>query len=240
MTKPLFRLLLALTCLPASAGTLSGHLNQLEMNHIVEILGIGSASRLMRSAEAYDLWPGAKLGVEITLLPTRDINEVGDRTGSVPGFNPGPRLYLAKGLPLDLEVILNYWSVTVVNTVSTAGIMLKWTFKSEQDSWASGAVYGGFTHISAYDDAYYGNDEELGVEFSKDYVRLKPYVGMGFLLAQGTFGRYLAATQYNNATAAVFHAFTGLEIEMPANVTLQLDLMNLSLTASLAITKHFD
>jgi hypothetical protein len=117
--------------------------------------------------------------------------------------------------------------------------MLKWTFRTEQDTWASGALYAGFTHVNAYSDSYLGNDEEFGVEISKDYVRLKPYFGVGLLLAQGTFAPQLLVVPENAASYATIHTFLGAEIEMPANVTFQLDLMNLTMQGTILISKHF-
>ena len=80
----------------------------------------------------------------------------------------------------------------------------------------------------------------MGLEISKDYVRLKPYLGAGILLAQANLATSLVNGPITGASYATIHTFFGAEIEMPVNVTVQLDLMNLTLQGSIAFTKHFE
>ncbi|NBT59977.1 hypothetical protein EBT16_14475, partial [bacterium] len=48
---------------------LPGALKPAEVENIVQKVGFGSASRLMRSAEAYPIWAGLKVGLELPITP---------------------------------------------------------------------------------------------------------------------------------------------------------------------------
>src|SRR5438874_1373516 len=89
------------------AANLPSGLAGTEIENIVQTIGFGSVTRLLRSAEAYPSWPGVKLGTEVALSGTKELSTYGDRNGGVPEMNVLPRLYLAKGLFRDLEVIFS-------------------------------------------------------------------------------------------------------------------------------------
>ena len=214
-------------------------LSSAEFDRVVEILGQGSVSRLMRSAESYPMWPGLRLGIDTSMVPTRDLNGLGDGTGSLPGSLFIPRIHITKGIAEEFEVGLNFFSDSIVKTLSTTGFTGKWTFVTEEDEdyWATAAVFGSYTSVQGLNSLYGGNDFEVGALVSKDFVRMKPYAGAGFLFAHGNISGPQRMEQ--SGWASTIHLFAGLEIETPLNITAQLDFMNLSPMASLFIGYSF-
>jgi hypothetical protein len=226
---------------PVQASSLAKKLSASDIRRVVEIIGLPAAARLMRSAETYPSWPGVKIGIEVLALGERGLNDIGDRSGTLPSVNPIPRLYLSKGLFWDTELTISFFPTSDVNPVATLGVMLKHCFYQEQTDWLSLSAFVGITDIEAFRSSYHGTDFEAGLLISKDYVRLKPYVGLGVLIARGEVDRTLLDTGVadNDAWAATLHAFIGTEIELPLTFGAQLDLFNLAVGASFFVGKKF-
>lgn len=231
-------LLLLLLSLPLFSATLPGNLSRTDVEGIVSKVGFGGATRLMRSTEAYEGFPGIKLGMEFGFIPTEELNSYGDMRGSVPSVTPAPRFYLAKGLFSDLELIFNFFSPNIVDTISTVGGIVKWNFYKESESWFSSAAYAGYTRVTAFKGNYTGDDFEMGVYASKDYVRIKPYMGASLLFAHGTLPEDTAAFN-NTAWESTIRMFVGMEIELLVNLTIQAEMVRLSPAGSLLIAAHF-
>jgi len=224
----------------ARAASLPGNLTPPEIDEIIQVVGLGSATKMMRSAEAYrEFFPGLKLGLEINVFTSKNIGSFGDQTGSVPGFVPMPRLYIAKSLFFDLEFIFSVFPSSFMHTTSSYGGILKWTFYNEKENYLSAAAYVGYTKVSAFSGDFEGSDIELGAVASKDYVRLRPYIGAGLLFASGTVRRELSQAADNGGSQSTIHAFIGAEFNFPINVTVQLDFMNLAPQGSLFFGKKF-
>lgn len=231
----LFALILSL---PNFAATLPGGLSRTDVDGVVSKVGFGGATRLMRSTEAYESFPGIKLGMEFGFIPTDDLNAYGDKRGSVPSVMPAPRFYLAKGLFSDLELIFNFFSPNIVDTISTVGGILKWNFYKESESWLSSAAYVGYTRVSAFKGNYSGDDFEMGVYASKDYVRIKPYMGASLLFAHGTLPVENTSTS-NTAWESTVRMFLGMEVELLVNLTFQAEMVRLSPAGSMLVAAKF-
>ena len=222
----------------AHAAKLSAGLTGADVDRVVEVIGLSSTGRLLRSAEAYESWPGVKMGFEVNLVPGRNLNTLGDGTGTLNSITPSPRLYIAKGLFYDIELILNFFPPSEVNAIASFSAFLKHTFYQEQSSWLSGAFFLGLTTIDGFSGNYKGTNVEVGMVISRDYVRLKPFVGLSALFARGELGQGFV-TGRNTSTVATLHAFAGAEFELPLNMSFQVDLFNLAFGGSLFIGKHF-
>ena len=231
-------LLVTLLAIPGFAAQFSNNLSSADVERITETLGFGGASRLMRSAEPYEGFPGIKIGVEAALTPSTSLNALGDGTGSLPNFIPSPRLYLAKGLFENFELIGNLFTPSILDTLSSVGLLMKWTFWDEMETLLSAAFYGGYTRLTAFRGAYTGNDLEVGALLSKDYVRMKPYLGAGWLIANGNVSPDFAP-QDRSTWQSTIHFFAGIELEFPVQVTLQVDMMDMRPQGSILIAKHF-
>lgn len=220
------------------AATLPKAMNRYEVGGIVSKMGFGGATRLMRSTEAYESFPGIKMGFELGFIPTEELNSYGDLSGSIPSVTPTPRFYLAKGLFADTELIITFFFPGIMDALSSAGGILKWNFHKEEDSWFSSAVYAGYTRVTAFKGNYTGDDFEAGIYASKDYVRVKPYAGASLLFAHGTVPTENAPLA-NTAWEATSRLFLGLEVEFLANLTFQAELIRMSPAASILVAAKF-
>ncbi len=226
--------------LPLLASSLPGAMSEADIAQLVQAISQPSATKLLRSAEPYqDFFPGIKVGLEVSILMPQDTNTLGDGTGAIPGFIPAPRIYLAKSLFYNLEFIFSFMPTSLSNIVSTTGGILKWSFYNEKESFISGAAFAGYTGISALNGAYKGRDLEVGAYISKDYVRIRPYLGLAMLFANGTIPAVLAKTSVTTVSQNSLHAFLGMEIQLPIELTFQLDLVNLTPRGSLLLAKTF-
>jgi hypothetical protein len=225
---------------PAHSASLPGNLTPGDIEKITQLIGEDATTKLMRSAENYrDLFPGIKLGVEFNVLWPGNLETLGNGQGSVPSFLPQPRFHFAKSLPFNLEFIFSFFPTSLANTVSTWGGILKWTFYPEDEELLSIAGFVGYTDVQAFNLNFTGSDLELGIYASKDFVRIRPYLGVGVLFTRGTVAPALAATATNSASLTDFHPFLGMEIKLPVDLTVQLDLLHLNPRASFSIGKTF-
>ena len=227
---------------------LGGQLKPAEVEIIIQKVGFGSASRLLRSAETYPLWAGIKVGLELPITPSAGLGDYGDGKGTIGGVLLGPRLYLCKGLSDGFEITFNFFKPQMLNTPGTFGAILKYNFVTEERAVATASAYAAYTSVSSFTSsksaevtpkvAYEGTDIEGGVVFSKDYFKLRPYAGLGVLLAQGEILPELVVSQ-NSAWQGTIHLFLGSEFEWPMNFTAQIDFMNLALMGSLGFAFKF-
>lgn len=239
MRKLLSFFLFLVTALPAHAG-LPSQLDGSDLDRIIEVVGFGGTSRLLRSAEVYESWPGVKFGVEVALVSGRDVSGLGDGTGTISGFLPSPRIYIAKGLIYDFEIIFNFFPESDFNPVTSVGAILKHTFYQETSNWMSSAVYFGLTSLNAFSGGFTATNLEVGLLISKDYVRLKPFFGMGVLFSQGTLAANLLATNSKQSSwGSTMHLSFGTEIELPISLSAQIDLFNLAFGGSILVGKSF-
>ncbi len=223
-----------------SAASLPAAMSENDIGQLVQAITIPSVTKLMRSAEPYnDLFPGFKIGLEINVLAPQNMNLLGDGTGAIPGFIPAPRIYLAKSLPANLEIIFSFMPSSLSNIVSTTGGILKWSFYNEKETFISGAAYAGVTGVSAFSGLYTGKDLEAGLYLSKDFVRIRPYLGAGLLYGDGNIPAVLASTPVTSTSQIAFHGFFGMEIELPIELGFQVDLFNVTLRGSMLIGKTF-
>jgi hypothetical protein len=193
----------------------------------------------MRSAEVYPLWPGIRIGLEMTACSLATIKDLGNRNGSFPTLFPMSRLYIAKGLGRNLELIMNLFPFTLPYYVTSWSFWIKWAFMTEQKSWAAIAPYMGLSFTSAFNDNFVGNHLEFGAVASKDMVRMKPYAGGGFAFSGGSVLDAGSTTRTAGALQLALHLYVGAEFELPIHLAAQLELMNLVPGASFTVSQKF-
>lgn len=204
-------------------------LSQSDIDRLIEYLGPPATTRLLRSADAYDVFPGLRFAVEVSFLPTGEINDLGDKNGTFAGLNPTPRFSFSKGIGYGLEFQLNYFPENIMNVLSSMGGSVKWMIIDERESEFSGSVYGAYTNLSGFEQSFTGRNIELGAVFSKDFVRLRPFAGAGLIFSTGKVASNFAVrSNERDGTHYTVHSYLGCEILLPMNVTVEIDMMNLS------------
>lgn len=222
------------------AGTLPGKLTPFEIQSTTKILGVMSSTKLLRSAEPYrDLFPAIRIGLEFNLLFTDNLERYGDQTGNVSQIVPQPRLQVTKSLPWDLEVGFNFFPTNFANTVTTIGGSLKWAFYTEDTNALSLAAYGTYTEINGFSNKFNASTLEFGAMASKDWVRIRPYLGVGAIFSHGSVDQSLVQSAINTASLMLLHSFLGIEINLPVDLAIQIDLFDLSPSGSFLVGKSF-
>jgi len=209
----------------AQAARLPNGLDVEAVRRLALVVGAPMSVRTLRSAETLDVWPGIKAGVEMPLAMTNAANEVGNANGIPEAVSLLPRLFVAKGLPGQFEFSLSFAPNVSPTGNASYGATFKWQFVDEKERPFAAAAYGGFTRVDVFRGDWKSTNLEAGLLISKDYVRLRPFLGAGILSVFGEVEANLAVGA-NTATAILLHTFVGAEIEYPANFTLQLDFYN--------------
>ncbi len=223
----------------ALGASLPTGLDRAEIEQIIERIGFQASTRLLRGAEAYPPWPGIRFGVDVSVSPQMDFSTLGDRNGSEPKLYVLPRFHFVKGLWGNVEIIFSSLPVTNQPGYSATGGILKWSFYKETAGWLSVSAFTGYTYVSAFRGDYTGNNFEFGLYASKDYVRLKPYLGASVLVAQGGVRPTLAKTAFVSSLKGTLHIFLGMELEYPVTIAGEFGLFNLSPSFTLLIGKRF-
>lgn len=212
--------------------------NENELSQLVQTLAFGNVTKVMRSAEAYPTFPGFKIAIETTLIPSGNLNEMGDGSASLPKIIPSPRVILSKGIGLNTELSFNLSSQQLIETMASYGLLAKWSFMNEQDFFATSAAFTSFTNLSGFNDTFNGKEFEIGILASKDFVRLKPYLGLGLLLATASVPKTVCMITQQKTVFGP-HIFIGAEVELPMNITLQLDFTDWIPSSSFALGYRF-
>ncbi len=92
--------LLSLLVGPVQAIQLPSGITQADFTQIVDILGVNSTGRLLRSAEGYVSFPGVRVGLEVAVVPMSSLQGRGFNNGSIPNLLP---LNAIEGSEGDLE-----------------------------------------------------------------------------------------------------------------------------------------
>ncbi|MFM8312746.1 MAG: hypothetical protein ACKOA8_00505 [Deltaproteobacteria bacterium] len=209
-----------------------------ELTTLIRVISFGNVTRVMRSAEAYPTFPGLKLAIETPLVPSGSLSELGNGSASLPMVIPAPRLNITKGLGMGLEVSLAISTQSITKTMGTEGVLAKWTYLEEKEAFLTSSIFASYTRLNGFTNTFNGNEFEAGILASKDYVRLKPYIGFGILLANATVTKAICINEQTQ-TALTPHLFIGTEIELPMTITFQLDLNQLVPSASFSLGYHF-
>jgi hypothetical protein len=238
LSKKFFIVLVLFLAVPATAVRLPRRVTLDEFQTLISTLAFGHATKVMRSAETYPSLPGLKIALETPLVYSGKLQELGDGSASLPIVIPAPRLTITKGLGYDLEASFNISTQELLETMASLGFLAKWTFLDEKDSFFSSSIFASYTRLNGFNNTFSGSDFEVGVLASQDWVRIKPYVGLGLLLASAKVAPSISPS---NQTGSAFspHLFLGVEIELVMNMTFQMDFTSLVPNGSLALGYRF-
>ncbi|MFA6121014.1 MAG: hypothetical protein WCT35_08985 [Sideroxydans sp.] len=167
---------------PAMAGTINSlqSLGQADFRSLSEDLGSALSHKSISPAESLGV-TGFDVGVDITqttLAKTKDSNiwtAIG--TGNKPSNLYVPKLHIAKGLPMGLDI------GGFVSTIPTTGITLmgaevKYDILSGNVALPAVAVRGAFTKLSGVNQLSF-DTKSLDVSVSKGFAMFTPYAGIG-------------------------------------------------------------
>ena len=120
-----------------------------------------------------------------------------------------PKLYVQKGLPLDIDVGGYYFSVPDSNLEAWGG-EIKYAIISGNVALPAVAVRGAFTTLTATDQLEV-KSRSLDVSISKGILMLTPYAGVGRVWADSK-PKGAAAALLNDVKVSETHSFIGVSL----------------------------
>jgi hypothetical protein len=138
-----------------------------------------------------------------------------------------------------VEATVYFFPGSLDPTFGEWGLSIKGLGISEKEEWGSVAGYLSFGHVSGFNHTFQGNAFELGVVASKDWVRVRPYVGAALLAGTGEVSQSLALAENDTSLLMRFHGFLGTEVIVPADLAFQLDWFGFGWGASTFVGYRF-
>jgi hypothetical protein len=171
-------LVLAQPALAANISTL-GALDQSEFRTLSEGLGAALSYKPITPAEPLGT-TGFDMGIEVTQTDTSKSAQLWSKAtnnGSTVSKVYVPRLHIAKGLPLGIDVAAFYSKIPSTN-ISLVGAELRYAIVEGGIATPAIAVRGSYTKLGGVDQLAL-NTKGLDVSISKGFAMFTPYAGVG-------------------------------------------------------------
>lgn len=146
----------------------------------LEILGLGTTSKLLSSPSPLGGFSGIELGVGVENISLDDLRRLGYRDSSLDEYNYYS-LILGKGLYYDVDIFLNFTPTMQSNSLTVFGGMMRWKFFEMQNfplafsfvAHSSGASFSNVvsTHTVGLDFVMSMNMEDLSFYFGGGKTR---------------------------------------------------------------------
>lgn len=146
---------------------------------------------------------GFDIGVEVSATDiTKSAAAWKSATGSsAPSTLPVPKLYLAKGLPLDIDVAAFYTAIPTTN-ISVYGAALSYAIIGGGLAMPAVTVRGAMTKLNGIDQLSFST-KSLDISISKGFAGFSPYAGAGIVSVDSS----------TPVTATIAGASVGLQAE---------------------------
>lgn len=112
--------------LPTYAVTIPTNLDAKDRSSVVEILGLGTSSKLLTIPYPLGGFSGIELGVSVESLPVDNLSRLGDKTGQQTTFNY-PKISIGKGLYNDLDLYVHFIPFNESTGLTEYGGIVRWT-----------------------------------------------------------------------------------------------------------------
>lgn len=185
--------LLALLCLlgitqPAAAASIStlGLLNQSEFRILSEDLGAALSYKPVTPAAALGT-TGFDMGIEVTQTNTSKSAQIWSKAtngGSSISKLYAPKLHIAKGLPLGIDVAAFYSRIPSTN-ISLVGAELRYAIVDGGIATPAVAIRGSYTRLGGVDQLALST-RGLDISISKGFTVFTPYAGIGQVWTNST------------------------------------------------------
>ncbi len=166
---------------PAMAASIStlNQLAQSEFRTFSEDLGAALSYKPITPAESLGT-TGFDMGIEVTQTDTSKSAQIWSKAtngGSSVSKVYVPRLHIAKGLPLGIDIAAFYSRIPSAN-ISLVGTELRYAIVEGGVATPAIAVRGSYTKLSGVDQLGL-NTKGLDVSISKGFAMFTPYAGVG-------------------------------------------------------------
>jgi hypothetical protein len=152
----------------------------------LEILGYGSAPKILGNPYTLGGYSGAEVGVTTEIIPTSDISRLGTKASQQQGETSYSVFTLGKGIYSNLDTYLQFGLLGGAESISNVGVQLRWSFFQAEylPAFMTAVLSAGAVNFqNLISTSTQASDLILGV--SVDDVTL--YLGAGLVKAQGFF-----------------------------------------------------
>lgn len=169
----------------AAASDLPRNLTPADQKRALEILGLGTASKVLDNPYPLGGYTGVEIGLTSEFIPLEDLSNLGDKTNDSGEFNYFT-LTIGKGLYYNIDTLLYFTPAIQTQKVQSFGGQLRWGFYEANFfpiSFSVMAYAGGANFSNLINVTTVGAD--LIATVAIDNVAL--YFGQGRISARGTF-----------------------------------------------------
>jgi hypothetical protein len=207
---------------PASANDLNNlqALAQAEFRALSEDLGSALSYKPLTPAEPLGV-TGFDMGIEVTstkMTKSEEAWKTATNSSSGIGTVYVPKLHIAKGLPLDIDIAAFYSAIPTTN-VKLVGAELRYAVLPGGVASPAVAIRGSYTKMSGVEQLAF-NTKGLDVSISKGFAMFTPYAGVGQVWVNSTANTgTLAAESFTQSKV-----FAGLNVNLGVtNIALEGD-----------------
>tara|TARA_B100001248_G_C27375816_1_gene454198 strand:+ start:1187 stop:1891 length:705 start_codon:yes stop_codon:yes gene_type:complete len=160
-------------------------LNSQERDQVVEILGLGTSSKILTIPYPLGGYAGIEFGLSLESLPVENLTSLGNQTAKQDSFDY-PKISIGKGLLEDTDLFLHFIPFSEQSDLTEYGGVLRWNFYKAKNIPGSLSLVGHFNSSNIKDQftsESYGLDILAGITVES----LSLYFGIGQVEVKGTF-----------------------------------------------------
>jgi hypothetical protein len=216
------------------------NLSRPEGQEIANAYGMQNVHRMNGPANSIGIFPGVYPGVEFMMIFPPKVENVGIGNGQLSRFMPTPRIFVTKGLPLNIDINLHAMPFFLLPAYHGWGANVKWAFLTEQVSFAALAVKVSYDYSEFVFSAIKTGTFGLSGVISQDFVGFIPYAGIGLLYSGSTLDAAFNKSGNKEVFESLgFHGFVGTQIKSPLTFNLEIGMAGTSFYAGVSVGKNF-
>ncbi len=193
---------------------------------VLEILGLGTSSKILSDPYPLGGYSGVEVGLSVERIPVSDLGRLGNKAESQEFFTY-PKIFLGKGLFYDLDVFLHFIPFNEGTGLSEFGGMLRWGFFQSDNIPAniSIVIHGNSSNLSnQFTSTSIGADLITGINVS--YFSI--YTGVGLIEVDGRFvggvNGVTSSGSEENTKISRLHTLIGFTLQYkPYFIAVQID-----------------
>lgn len=218
---------------------MSGNLSSQDADVMGTRFGHQSIHRMNGPATTVGILPGVYPGVEFLMIITPSMKSLGDRKGQLTRFMPIPRLFVTKGLPLNIEVNFHFLPAFVMPFYHGWGASIKWNPLTEENAFAALALKASYEFAGFVSNGVRTSTFALDAIISQDLVSFVPYGGIGVLHTSAEIkSQWVKPGVANQYEEFALHVFAGVVFNTPLTFSVEMGLSGSSFYLGATVGKN--
>lgn len=191
------------------------NLTQKDRETALEVLGFGSAPKLLGNPYALGGYSGYEVGISTEIIPTSDIAQLGSRSAQQ-GETSYSLLTLGKGIYNNFDTFVHFGFLGNNESISNFGMQVRWTFFEAEYIPAFLTALVSANSVN-FQNLVITNNQAVDLVLGVNVDDVTLYLGLGTIHTQGTFmGGASGVTDNNNTMKENLigsHYMAGLNME---------------------------